>query len=676
MRVTRRSAPIVTGTVFALALAVGAGGAALLTAPRPASLPAAASPLASGAPTTTAQPSSTTAQPSSTARRTGRGAPPANLAAWTLPAGWTYEMDCEDGPCRLHRTGPDGSEAAGWPVRLGGSCSYDVAVGPDERVFVACDRARDAEVSGLDKAGAVLPGWPVWISGQVAWSTWHDFAWGGGSSLAVSPDRTVYVAVTNPRYAIHGLTQAGEPRPGWPRELQGGGQGFVTASDGAVVAWWFEGLVEEIGLAARRTLFTVLDADGDTLPGWPIGSKGAASGPVATEDGRLFYTSATGKVYGHDRSGYVIGGWPYQLDGPVAPQLRSDGTLLFIGLGQIVVLDTRGRLVPGWPYRAKGSLDGPGCDTPSFGYSVVARGPEDSLYLAERGDAVTRIVRLDRDGAVADGWPFRLPPGWVVSWLVPEASGEVTVRMAPGWCSEEGPWLRLSGDGQEVSGQLPTPLEVVYEALRLTTIETEAGRTSYQAAEGIVFRLGLVNESRDPVILMPSVDDDGGGAGDGPYAAGSIVAWIERLGPDPSLAMCMPDAEHLGTWYRVAGWDMRSQEPVRLDPGESMWTPLRASLPSSSTWCLPPGAYRFHAQYLRLDSFVDEESGQVEGVIDHRALDLTITPTRPTPLPTMPPGPSMTPPAPSAPPTPGTMPPSLLPSPSPSSSPSGEPFPS
>ena len=90
-------------------------------------------------------------------------------AAWRLPAGWTYALECgaeEDPTCSLHLRDATGTEQDGWPVAIPGDCSPDVAVGPEESAFVACDRNGRAVVTGLDRKGRPLAGWPSPGAGQ------------------------------------------------------------------------------------------------------------------------------------------------------------------------------------------------------------------------------------------------------------------------------------------------------------------------------------------------------------------------------------------------------------------------------------------------------------------------------------------------------------------------------
>jgi hypothetical protein len=211
-------------------------------------------------------------------------------------------------------------------------------------------------------------------------------------------------------YSIHAFNRDGSERDGWPRQLAGGAQGFTLAPDGTVVAWWYEGVAEGEGLDARRTVFTMIAPDGGTLAGWPVGSTGAASGPVVWNDDSLYYTSATGKVWANDRNGARIAGWPYQLGDLVAPKLRSDGMLVFVGESSVAVLDRAGHVLPGWPYRTRSSLSWNNtCDTPSYSSSASALEGDGILYLAPWDGTRSSIVALDPGGQVVQGWPY-VPP--------------------------------------------------------------------------------------------------------------------------------------------------------------------------------------------------------------------------------------------------------------------------
>jgi hypothetical protein len=180
----------------------------------------------------TPAPSSAAPDPSPAPARSP--APPAVVAfrPWPMPAGLRYEVGCDEdsGRCFLHLYDEAGGEPKGWPVRLRGDCSSDVAVGPDAAAFVACARNGQAVITGLDLTGSPLPGWPVDVPGQVGYVTWNAFqGYGGAASIAVGPDATVYAAVAprgrDPGLALHAFAPNGTPRKGWPRHLPGRAQG-------------------------------------------------------------------------------------------------------------------------------------------------------------------------------------------------------------------------------------------------------------------------------------------------------------------------------------------------------------------------------------------------------------------------------------------------------------------
>lgn len=658
-RVVILAAVIVVVTSVAVAIVLSGGLLASTASPTATDLSSTGL-VPSGDTIASAHPSAGPAVPSLTPN--GPGASTTALTpAWALPSGWRYDLACgdESSACSLHLYDAAGTEQDGWPVTIRGDCDSGVAVGPRESAFVACTRDDRAVITGLDRAGSALPGWPVRLRGSVASSSWNDFGWGGKSPIEVGPDGTVYVAVISfdsGRYTIQALAPDASPRKGWPRALPEAMQGFTVAPDGTIVAWWYEGVEEAIDLQARRTRFTMIGPNGRTLPGWPIGSRGAASGPLAFGDGSIYYVSATGKVWGHDRTGKITKGWPFLLPYPIAPALRPDGAMLFIGNSEVIVVDRRGRRVTGWPYRTQATLTGPDCDTPSFAYPLAALAPSGRLYLAEWDGSRASITALEDDGRTPDGWPYRVPRGWRVVGVAATDEGTVTAALSGdvscGSVLDE-TTIRLSAEGRLVGDAPPTPLSMVYKALRLDPLRTTTGSTSYPQGAGIEIESSLVNTSRATVTL-PYVDY----YGDLLYAAGTIQTWIERLGPDQEMD-CLPSAGRNGTWYATGGWINVSSKPVTIPPDGRMAPPLRAGLSPDLTRCLPPGAYRYHLEYKPL--------GDDEGdVIDEETIVLTITTGAPGTPSTPPSTPKVTP-RPSPPPTEtpdlSTAPPSPWPAP-------------
>jgi hypothetical protein len=526
-------------------------------------------------------------------------------------------MVCEDMPCTLHLFDGAGSEQDGWPVAIAGDCLGWVAIGPHESAFTACTRNTSTVITALGRDGKPLAGWPVRVPG------WQAGDSGGISSagigpLAIGPDGTVYLGV-NPvadtgRYEIHAFAPDGTKRKGWPERLPGGAQGFALAPDGIVVAWWYEGIVDGLGLQARRTRFTMLDRTSDPIRGWPIGSVGAASWPVIRADGSIVYTSATGKVWAHDRRGKIIDGWPYRLPYQIAPQLRRDGRLLFVAFSEVHVVNERGRAVKGWPWRTSGTLDAPVCDLDSEGNPVYALDADDTLYVAPRKGSETNVLALAPDGTPEPGWrPYRVPSGWRVTNLEPGVDGTLTVGLNGGECIQEydATSVRLDSRGSLIGDAPGTPLAVVYDAMRPERLSTATGMTSYPQGAEVAFTFDLVNRASASVTL-PLVDYFGSAY----YAAGTIQTWLERLGPDTDLD-CFPNAGRKDGWYATGGWIAVSAVPVTIKPGGSLPSLFDVNLSSEKTACLPPGDYRFHVEYKPL-------AGELEDVLAQTSMTFTI----------------------------------------------------
>jgi hypothetical protein len=571
-------------------------------------------------------------------------APSTGSSVWSLRAGLRYDLACDETPCVLHLFDEEGRDQEGWPVAVAGDCPGWVVVGPAESAFIPCNRKGSAVVAALGRDGNPLAGWPASVPGSVAWATWHGFSWGGTEPLAISRDGTVYLGV-NPRgneqrFQIHAFAPNGTAKHGWPTMLPGGAQGFAVAPDGVLVAWWYEDVQESLDLQARRTRFTMLDPAGEPLPGWPIGSVGAASGPVIWANGSIAYTSATGKVWAHDRTGEVIKGWPYRLPYPIAPILRGDGRMLFVGSSEVHVINERGRSLPGWPWHTRSTLDAPGCDTDGLGYEVYALGADDTLYLGLWNGSRSELLALAPNGAKKAGWPYRVPGGWRVTSIEPALDGTVASRLTGGDCFHEfdGTAIRLTREGALIGDAPGTPLIVVYDALRPERLQTIDGLVSYQQNGEIAFRFELVNRSATPIFL-PLVDY----YGDSYYAAGTIQTWLERLGPDAELD-CFLGAGRKEHWYATGGWIVVSGIPVTIQPGGSFPSLFDRSLTSDQTSCLPLGDYRYHVEYKPLE-------GELEDVIAVRSVPFTIAGAgaagSPSPTPTTPTSPSPTPPAPS-----------------------------
>jgi hypothetical protein len=415
-----------------------------------ASTPASPTPAGSSQPTPSATPP-LSPSPAAVASATARPnpSPSPTIVASGLPAGWHHALICgEDGTgCQLQLYDVAEREQPGWPVALAGGCRpQNLAVGTDGIAHVAC-RIDDERVlfNAFDVGGATVPGWPIRATGYPL-------------RVEVGRDGTAYFGTVNEAgdgaLSIHAFAPDGHPRVGWPRALPRTAE-FTLAPDGTVVGWWYEDLrPDTLDTQAARTKFTMIGPNGQTLPGrWPVTSISTATAPVMTKDGSIFYTSETGRVWGHDRTGGILDGWPHRLTYRVPPELRPDGRLMFIlgafeyGDGntsepEVIVLTTGGKMASGWPYQTSASLKGVQCCTDCYPYFPHAVSADGTLYLAPWTEDGTQIGALDGRGQVVTGWPYRLPPGSRVVELEMGSAGRLVVSLRDcsvqqGCCNED-----------------------------------------------------------------------------------------------------------------------------------------------------------------------------------------------------------------------------------------------
>ncbi len=345
------------------------------------------------------------------------------------PDGSVYFGECGSPQvgCVLHRLGTDGRELPGWPSRLppditcdaDGYCFNRVQFGPDGTVYVSLFRQVGAlRIFSIDGSGRIVPGWPVVADAKGV--SWSDAQVGSDGTLFIlgEPEGSDSPA------SLAAFGRDGNSRPGWPVSVPDRG-GFLLGPQGTVVLWSWIDNVGELCPDYRRTVFAVLGPDGRTLPGWPRGSKGFASIPVVDADGTVYYVSALGNVYAHDRAGEIKTGWPVAMPGainecgPASPYLARDKTIYVLAdddaLGsEVTARSPDGRPRPGWPYRPTGRLSLPCLDIDCPGYHVApAFGPDSTVYLVVyRLDPTSRwleVIAVDRQGQLKPGWPYRLP---------------------------------------------------------------------------------------------------------------------------------------------------------------------------------------------------------------------------------------------------------------------------
>ncbi|HEY6569809.1 MAG TPA: hypothetical protein VIZ22_05940 [Candidatus Limnocylindrales bacterium] len=324
--------------------------------------------------------------------------------------------------CVVHRLDEAGRDVPGWPIDLpsdfacivGSGCAPgDLTFGLDGDLYVSHPRkSRGLRVLALDASGRIKPGWPVEPPRDGL--HWGDLQIGGDGTLYLLgvPDG----GGTRSRIAAFG--RDGSRRPGWPVPVPGVRE-YLVGPEGTVVTWRFVDDVGELCMDPRRTVYTVLGAEGHRLPGWPRGSEGSASRPAIGADGTLYYVSRTYRAYAHDLTGEIKAGWPVPAPGasgacgPETPSLAPDGTVFIVG-DAVWARSPDGGRRPGWPYRPRGSLVGPCFDSECYGgHQAPAFGADGTAYLvayrSAPGGVRAEIVALDSEGQVKPGWPYRLP---------------------------------------------------------------------------------------------------------------------------------------------------------------------------------------------------------------------------------------------------------------------------
>lgn len=347
------------------------------------------------------------------------------------PDGSAYIDEC-GGPgigCIVHRLGADGRDLPGWPSEVpadfacpdSAQCGFSILdVEPSGGAYLTRGLGDELRVFAIDALGATMPGWPMSLG---------DHDWSG---LQVGPDGALFAIrrpIGTPTFdpsrglidddaQLWAFEPNGKPRAGWPVPVPSI-RGYLLGSQGDVAVWSLIDDVGELCPHPRRTVYTVLTADGRTATGWPRGSTGLASFPALDKAGTLYYVSATHKVYAHDRTGEVRGGWPVPVPGagggcgPVTPRVAPDGTIYVAG-DEFWALSGDGAALPGWPYRPASQVDAPCFDSECLGGPAAnAIAPDGTLYVVVHHSDQARIraevVAIDRHGRLKAGWPYHVP---------------------------------------------------------------------------------------------------------------------------------------------------------------------------------------------------------------------------------------------------------------------------
>jgi hypothetical protein len=137
-------------------------------------------------------------------------------------------------------------------------------------------------------------------------------------------------------------------------------------------------------------------------------------------------------------------------------------------------------------------------------------------------------------------------------------------------------------------------LEEIYAALRPDGLRTATGATAFSQGDFVEFTFDLVNTSDQPLVI-PLTNFFGTPF----HLVGTEQAWLERLGPDPTIPSIPPIIGRKGTWY-AAGGAIIAIEGL---PGNTI--PAGGRVPRGAaifypTDAFPTGRYRFHVEYKPL----------------------------------------------------------------------------
>jgi len=306
------------------------------------------------------------------------------------------------------------SEANGWPLTFNSERGFEPVFAPDGTVYLLTG-GPDAQLVALDRAGHLMPGWPL------EEPPGSDFG-----SPAAGPDGSAYLeecAGATVGCVVHRLDASGRDRSGWPVELttafacSNGGNcapaGLYVGTDGtAFVSHWRD---------SGGLQILAIDPSGRIKPGWPV-APGASGGLWWTNvqlgaDGTLFMYGIPDDGVQPDSSiaafgpdGTLRAGWPVSVPDRSGYLLGPQGTIvvwsLIDDIGELcsnprrtafTILGPDGRTLPGWPRGSTGYASSPVVD------------PDGTLYYVS---ATARVYAHDKSGEVKAGWPVLVPGAW------------------------------------------------------------------------------------------------------------------------------------------------------------------------------------------------------------------------------------------------------------------------
>jgi len=349
-------------------------------------------------------------------------------------------------PATAASASPGEAPPAGWPYTSSSGIT-NALFGEDGRVVLA---EHDGRVTVLDSGGSPVPGWP-WTSGGTG---------DGAPRVAFGPEGSVYVAVrvgtevypATYTWTLHRLDPEGRELAGFPLDLPAVPFCDLEVNEGAAYVSCGD---EEAGATAE---VRVVEPDGSTRDGWPVGLGMGAEIAGFGPDGRVYLRTwgepSTLTALASD--GTKVPGWPHKVTGVVEAgvQIDNQGRVRVTSRSDVTeqcglpaetaytMLRADGSTAPGWPVTVKGWSSVP--ELAADGTMVVAsangkvtayssRGViEDGWPVSKvdvnvectggsqpwaAGDGTTVVLGDDHatlltaDGRVASGWPVTLPYG-------------------------------------------------------------------------------------------------------------------------------------------------------------------------------------------------------------------------------------------------------------------------
>jgi hypothetical protein len=353
------------------------------------------------------------------------------------PVTWTWT---------LHRLGSAGTELPGFPVGLSSVTYCGLDVSGDGNAFVACQDSDAASgttktvVTSIRPDGSTAAGWPVRLAGAGEMVGFRPdivgFRPDGALVFGTPEDTTSRITV---------IGRDGRIVTGWPQVVGKPYDAATVDGDGRVWITTRTLTPAECG-PASQTSYTVLGRDGQRVSGWPVAVAGWASDPELGTAGSMYAAAGSDRVVGYSASGKVLPGWPARgVDVTVAcyggsqPVSAGDDGIVVVGDGRATLLATNGRVASGWPvtlpYTVAASCQG--C-TPGPGGPIDPVAGQRAIYIAAYDHGKPRIIAIDRKGSIPKAWQRSLGTGsGELLWLHIAPTGRVWAAVSRAQGSEK-----------------------------------------------------------------------------------------------------------------------------------------------------------------------------------------------------------------------------------------------